>query len=286
MDKYLILNADDFGYNEEQTQAICELLEAELISSTSFLCVTPYSEAAAKIAKEKNISVGVHLTINSDKKDEPWKSLSSSKSLCDENGLEQDQRKLAIKAKRREVALELEAQYNFLVSRGITVDHADNHCGTLYGINGRRFYIDAFDFCQKHSLPYRFPKNSNFIGRQLGISRVPKPICAFQNVIVSKGIKRNVPMLDDLVSNPWSGKDIKNCRDLKKYYLDVIDNCGYGVTEIFLHPSKERYDPTGEWKKRVYEYEILKSGDLLQKAKDNNIKVISWADFGKLSSNL
>lgn len=284
MDKYLIINADDFGYNQEQTDAICELLKEGLISSTSFLCVTPYSSVAAKRAKDENISIGVHLTINSDSPDEPWQSLGGNKSLCDENGLYFDQKKLTFNAKRREVAAELEAQYNFLVSQGITVDHADNHCGTLYGINGRRFYIDAFDFCQKHSLPYRFPKKPDFIARQLGIKSVPKIVRAFQNAIVSKGTKRDVKLLDDLVSNPWGMDKIPNRDTLQKYYLDAIDSCTCGVTEMFLHPSKEKFDPTGAWKKRVYEYEILKSGNLLQKAKEKNIKVISWADFAQMDS--
>lgn len=284
MSKYLIINADDFGYNAEQTEAICELFEEKLISSTSFLCVTPYSETAAKIAKEKSIPVGVHLTINSDSKSEPWKSLGGCKSLCDENGLYNDQRKLALNAKRSEVAAELEAQYAFLVSHGITVDHADNHCGTLYGINGRRFYIDAFDFCKRHSLPYRFPKKPDFIARQLGIGSVPKIVRAFQGAIVSSGAKRGVKMLDDLVSNPWGMDKIPNRDALQKYYLDAVESCCDGVTEMFLHPSKEKFDPTGAWKKRVYEYEILKSGDLLQKAKENNITVISWADFAQMKS--
>ena len=37
--KYLILNADDFGYNEEQTKAIREVYKAGLITSTSFMAL-------------------------------------------------------------------------------------------------------------------------------------------------------------------------------------------------------------------------------------------------------
>ena len=283
MNKYLIINADDFGYNKEQTDAITELYKERLISSTSFLCVTEYSEEAAKRAKEENIPVGVHLAINSDKGNEPWKSLSRSASLCNENGLESNGKELALHARRREVAAELEAQYNFLISRGLTGDHADNHCGTLYGINGRRFYLDAYDFCRRHSLPYRFPKKPDFIARQLNLKKVPGPVCALQRMIVKKGLKAGVRLLDDLVSNPWSAKDIRSCDELKEYYLDAVENCSCGVTEMFLHPAKEKDDPTGEWKKRVFEYEILKSGDLLQKAEDKKIRIISWADFARMS---
>ena len=84
MNKYLIINADDFGYNEQQTDAITELYKNGLISSTSFLCVTPYSETAAKRAVAEKIPVGVHLAINSDNENEPWTSLSASSSLCNE----------------------------------------------------------------------------------------------------------------------------------------------------------------------------------------------------------
>ena len=68
-----------------------------------------------------------------------------------------------------------------------------------------------------------------------------------------------------------------------KACLDAVENCSCGVTEMFLHPAKEKDDPTGEWKKRVFEYEILKSGDLLQKAEDKKIRIISWADFVRMS---
>lgn len=283
MSKYLIINADDFGYNEQQTNAIRYLLKNGLITSTSFLSVTPYSQTAAEAAINDNISVGIHLTINSDKGNESWKSLSNATSICDANGLTANGKQLTFHAKRKEVANEIEAQYKYLTDRGITVDHADNHCGTFYGINGRRFYIDVYEFCKKYSLPYRFPKKPDFIARQLGIKRVPKLICNFQNAIVSQGLKRGVRLLDDLVSNPWSADKIRDCESLQKYYLDAIDNCSEGITEFFLHPAEEKEDPSGNWKKRVFEYEILKSGVLLQKAKENNIKVISWADFAGMN---
>ena len=35
MAKYLIINADDFGYNPQQTKAIDELMRGGLITSTS-----------------------------------------------------------------------------------------------------------------------------------------------------------------------------------------------------------------------------------------------------------
>ena len=109
-------------------------------------------------------------------------------------GLYESQVGLALHARRRDVRAELEAQYNFISSRGVEVDHADNHCATLYGINGRRFYIDAYNFCAEHSLPYRFPKTPGFLSRQID-REAPGVIKCFQKIIVGAGERRGVGLL-------------------------------------------------------------------------------------------
>ncbi len=278
--KYLIINADDFGYNPQQTKAIKELYTAGLITSTSVLTVAENAQEAAKTAVSCNIPVGVHLTINSDSEQNRWKSLSGGKSLSDNKGFYADQMKLALHGRRSEVAQELEAQYRFLTENGCTVDHADNHCGTLYGINGRRFYIEAYKFCAAHSLPYRFPKTPYFLERQLGRS-IPKPVIALQRKIVREGEKRGVKMLDDLVSNPYSVEKIRSYDELREYYLKAVDNCIEGITEMFLHPAYP-VDGDREWEKRVMEFKLLKSGDILQRAKEKGVEVVSWKIFSEI----
>lgn len=278
MSKYLIINADDFGYNDEQNAAIKELLSNALITSTSVLTVCEKSKEAVAFAKERAVDVGVHLTINSDNAAEKWHSISNVKSFS--GGLPSEQKDLIFHTTRRDVRQELEAQYDFITKAGATVDHADNHCATLYGINGRRFYIDAFDFCAKYNLPFRFPKTSGFLERQLG-RIIPNILKTYQQMIVHAGEKRGVKMLDDLVSNPWSIKRIKDYNTLEKYYLDAIDNCIDGVTEMFLHPALPICENQGEWQKRVFEYEILKSGCLLDRAKQKGIEVVSWKIFNQ-----
>lgn len=280
MSKYLIINADDFGYNCQQNLAITELLQKGLITSTSLMSVAEKAKEATDFSKENNIPVGVHLTINSDEENRKWQSLSGAKSLG-YDGLPNNQKELIFKAKRKDVRNELEMQYEFIVKNGATVDHADNHCGTLYGINGRRFFLDAFDFCKAHNLPYRFPKTAGFIERQLN-TKVPKPLLKLQNAIVKSGEKRGVKMLDDLVSNPWSTERIKNHDILRDYYLNAVDNCIDGVTEIFLHPALPCESMGKEWQKRVFEYELLKSGDLLCRAKEKDIQIVSWSIFNNL----
>ncbi len=279
MSKYLIINADDFGYNSQQNSAVSELLTAGLISSTSVLTVAEGAADAVGFSKENHIDVGVHLTINSDDENNKWQSLSGANSF--KEGLPHNQKDLVFKTARKDVAKELECQYNFIISRGGTVDHADNHCATLYGTNGRKFYIDAFDFCRNHGLPFRFPKTSRFLERQLE-KKVPAVLKKYQQMIVRAGERRGVRMLDDLITNPWSMSRIKNYNTLEKYYLDALDNCIEGITEVFLHPALPTDNASDEWQKRVFEYKILKSGCLLEKAKQNDIQIVSWKIFDSI----
>lgn len=279
MSKFLIINADDFGYNREQNEAIKDLLLKKLITSTSLMSVAPEAKAAVDFAKENSIPVGVHITLNSDDENEKWQSLTSASSLG-ADGLWHESKNLTLKAKRKDVRAELEAQYKFITDGGAEADHADSHCGTVYGINGRRFYLDAFDFCSEHNLPFRFPETVGFLERQLGM-KMPAPVVKLQYMIVSSAKKRGVKLLTDLVSNPWSMDRIKSYEALRKYYLDAVDNCLDGVTEIFLHPALPDESKGKEWQKRVLEYELLKSGELLQRAQEKGVEVVGWSIFNE-----
>ncbi len=277
MDKFLIINADDFGMNKEQNDAIKYLLKEKLITSTSLMSVAPEAEDAVASAKEISFPVGVHITLNSDDKDELYPSITGAQSLGRE-GLWHESKSLTFKGKRKDVQAELEAQYRYITDKGAEVDHADSHCGTVYGINGRRFYLDAFDFCNEHNLPFRFPKTPGFLERQTGM-KMPSPIVKIQQMIVHSAEIRGVKLLTDLVSNPYSIEKIKDYNTLRDYYINAVDSCLDGVTEIFLHPAfpNEKYGP--EWQKRDFEFQLLKSGDLLQRARDKGIEVVGWNIF-------
>lgn len=113
----------------------------------------------------------------------------------------------------------------------------------------------------------------------------PGIVKCLQKIIVGAGERRGVAQLDDLVSNPWSMDRIKDYDTLRKYYLDAVENCIDGVTEIFMHPAYPIDDKPGEWTKRVYEFKLLQSGDLLEAAHKNNIELVSWSvfkDLGKI----
>jgi predicted glycoside hydrolase/deacetylase ChbG (UPF0249 family) len=242
------------------------------------MAVASKAEDATAFARDIGFPVGVHITLNSDEKDYTYHSLTGAKSLGSDGNFWLESKNLTFKAKRKDVRAELEAQYRYITDKGAKIDHADSHCGTVYGINGRRFYLDAFDFCKEHSLPFRFPKTVGFIERQIGM-QIPSPIAKLQQMIVHSAEKRGVKLLDDLVSNPWSMERIRDYDTLRNYYLQAVDNCIDGVTEIFLHPALPCESNGKQWQKRDFEYQLLRSGDLLQRAKDKGIEVVGWEIF-------
>jgi hypothetical protein len=52
-----------------------------------------------------------------------------------------------------------------------------------------------------------------------------------------------------------------------------------------MHPAKPQSSEITPWTKRVYEYEILKSGVLLKIAKEEGIEIISWSDVPDILRN-
>ncbi len=281
--KYLILNADDFGYCEEQTAAISELYDKGLITSASILAVAGDSENACKIAREKNIHVGVHLAITSDEENRRFHPVSNAESISDEYGLRHDFKDIFLKTRRKDVRTELEAQLRFLDDRGVQPDHADCHSGALYGLNLRRFYLDVFSFCRIHNLPLRLPLSDGFVKRQIG-REIPHPLKKLISSITSKAVIMGIPVPDDIISNPWNVEKIGTKENLENYYLKALDETADGVTEMFLHPSYNA-DFGQEWQKRVWEREILESGKIISKAKKLGFTMINYSDLKLIKEN-
>lgn len=279
--RYLIINADDFGVNESTNTAICELFEKRLITSTSLLTVAPFSKQAVKLASTKKLAAGVHLTINSDDSINRWQSNSGAKSLSDYKGLRYSTKEIALKTKSKDVTKELEAQYRFMLDNGCKPDHADNHCGTLYGINGRLFFVNAFRFCRKYDLPFRFPKSPAFLARQFG-GKAPAALILAHKILIKAAKHYDVCLPDDMFSNPYRINKIHSYESLRKYYIDELNRTDPGITEVFLHPSYPINSDSSvnddEWLKREYELRLLKSGDLLQIIEDKEITLCSWAN--------
>ena len=159
MDKYLIINADDFGMCGAHNRATEELLLCGGVTSATVMATCPFARDAVSFAKKHpTLSVGVHLTTTSEWQDYKWGPINkNTPSLVDENGnFYRSSAEFANNALQKDVENELTAQIELLRSYGLSPSHLDNHMGSLYGITNGNFELleSALKIASKFNLPF------------------------------------------------------------------------------------------------------------------------------------
>ncbi|MDR2267615.1 MAG: ChbG/HpnK family deacetylase [Christensenellaceae bacterium] len=283
--KYLIINADDFGVCPETNKAISELYQSKHITSVSIMPVATHIDEAIDIAKKINMPVGIHWAFNSDYPDNPWKPIDTeAKSLVDESGHLSSTSYFAKHAKSKDVTRELIAQYLFLIDRGLNVEHADSHCGTVYGINGRGFFKNAFEVCQKYGLPFRFPNTFNFIGDYVSNMFLLKLVKVAYSFILKSAKRHKVKLINHMIANHRDIKDISSYKDFENSYINDLRLVKPGITEFFTHPSyfspaMAKYNGWNEI--RGFDLEFLNSDKFANTLKDEGIIPCSYGIFNE-----
>lgn len=136
-ERYLIINADDFGLCESMNQAVQELFRLGAITSSSILSPAPRAAKASALAAQQKLPAGVHWTLFSEWKEELWPaaSLQGKHGFLTDNGfLPADGGAAAKRAASSDITRELEAQYLRMAAAGCIPDHADSHGGTCMGL--------------------------------------------------------------------------------------------------------------------------------------------------------
>jgi predicted glycoside hydrolase/deacetylase ChbG (UPF0249 family) len=132
----LVLRLDDIGMNHSLNMAMQEVAERGIPFSTSVLFVGPwYQEAVEILRKHPNVSVGVHLALNSEWKNYRWGPVlgqGAVPSLVDSVGYFRPsvQDFLASHYDLGEVERELSAQVERALKSGLKIDYVDYHMGT------------------------------------------------------------------------------------------------------------------------------------------------------------
>ncbi|WP_276503450.1 ChbG/HpnK family deacetylase [Terrimonas pollutisoli] len=132
----LLLRLDDNGMNHAVTKAIEQVAATGIPFSTSVMFACPwYQEAVAVLKKYPKISVGVHLTLNSEWKYFRWGPVlgqTAVSSLVDSNGYFHPSTTAFLQSnyKLEEVERELEAQIDRAIRSGLQIDYVDYHMGT------------------------------------------------------------------------------------------------------------------------------------------------------------
>ena len=133
---YLVIRTDDAGMSHSVNMALEKLIATGLPISVSVMFPTPwYQETVEILKRHPDVSVGIHLTLNSEWKNYRWGPIlgrTAVPSLVDADGyffpsteaLHQNHPNL------KEVEMELRAQIDRALHSGLKIDYVDYHMGT------------------------------------------------------------------------------------------------------------------------------------------------------------
>lgn len=297
MDRYLIINADDFGMCRGANLAVMELLKNPDSALTSSTIMTPCAwapEACRFAAENPELAIGVHLTFTSEWSKYRWAPVNTKNtdSLRDEEGFmwhESDQVEENVDID--EVEGEIRAQIERCKKLGLAKpSHLDNHMGSLYGIETGRFELLqlTLSLAGEYGLPFRMPGNITdaMLGNSMLEINVDKSLIDMVfGKIVAFAKANNVAIPDYLIPNEWGGPQDESYENFREYLYNLYASFPEGVTETYLHPSIETDDlkgTSGAWHRRVWEYEIMKDPKTKQHIEAHGIKLINYRDLAEM----
>jgi predicted glycoside hydrolase/deacetylase ChbG (UPF0249 family) len=136
---YLVIRTDDAGMSHSVNIAVERLINSGLPVSVSVMFPTPwYQETVEMLKRHPEVSVGIHLTLNSEWKNYRWGPVlgrTAVPSLVDEDGYFFPSGEALHKHNPNlgEVEKELRAQIERAVHSGLRIDYVDYHMGTVSG---------------------------------------------------------------------------------------------------------------------------------------------------------
>jgi predicted glycoside hydrolase/deacetylase ChbG (UPF0249 family) len=136
---YLVIRSDDGGMSHSANLGLERLVESGLPVSISVMFPTPwYQELVDFLKQHPDVSVGIHLTLNSEWKDYRWGPISGREAvptLVDSIGyfFSSSEALYDNHPDLQQVEHELRAQIERALHSGLTIDYVDYHMGTAVG---------------------------------------------------------------------------------------------------------------------------------------------------------
>lgn len=292
MDKYLIINADDFGMCHAHNVATFDLLQKGAITSATIMAPCPWAFEAVRFAKENpQFAIGAHLTNTSEWSIYRWQPLTKAQSLIDEEGfMFHNCNQFAERASMKDTRAELIAQIERLRALGLNPSHADNHMGSLYGIHNGRFELlqTAIEIAAQYELAFRFPMKFSFAQYKNGMFGIQIPMdqiaCAISR-FTDYAQQCRVAMPDYLIPGDWNGPQKDSFENYREYIYELYRTFEPGVTETYIHPAVECDELkaiTGSWQRRAWEYRLFSDPKTRQHIDALGIRLINYRDLKKM----
>jgi predicted glycoside hydrolase/deacetylase ChbG (UPF0249 family) len=273
--KLLIVHADDLGMAHSINMASIKGLETGLVSSGSIMIPCSWlPEIAAYARTHPGADLGLHLTLTSEWSLYRWGPVLAKErvpSLLDSSGyFYPTETEAAAHIDPKEAEAEIRAQIARARALGIQPTHLDSHMGTLY--QNQALFETLFRVARDNKLLVRVSKEwfaaAPFLPSLLG----PDDVVVNGVISIEPGI----------TAEGWS-----------KFYGDAIRNLQPGITEMIVHLAYDNEEMRGmtfdhpnwgaEWRQR--DFQFVTSEAFRKLLQENNVKLVTWREVGKLLQN-
>ena len=255
--RVIVIHEDDVGMTHGANTAFSELSAMGACSAGSVMAPCPwFPEAVGMAAANPALDLGVHLTLNSEKKPYRWRPLTSpprSAGLTDNDGyFWADVPSVRKNAAPEAVEAELRAQIDAVVATGIDVTHLDAHMGAVMMPEFVEIY---YRLGKDYNLPILLVKD---LRRFNPMSYAGAALTETYDSVVARARAAGEPIFDLVVESPWGRRT-----DAETAYRRMFAEIQDGLTYLSLHFNKpgdfEAIEPDHAHI-RTEEYGVFKSG--------------------------
>jgi len=269
--KLLIVHADDLGAAHSINSASIKALESGLVSSGSIMVPCPWlPEIAAYARAHPEADLGLHLTLTSEWTSYRWGPVLGRErvpSLLDSSGYLPLESEATAHMDIKEVEAEIRAQIARARAFGIQPTHLDSHMDTLY--HSKVLFEILLRVARENKLPFRVSQQwfarAPFMPALLG----PDDLVLDRTIIIEPRV----------APEDWA-----------RFYTEEIRNLRPGVTDMIVHLAFADEEMKGisaghpnwgaEWRQR--DFAFVTSDAFRKLLKENNVKLITWREIGKL----
>ena len=273
--KLLIVHADDLGAAHSVDAATFKAFETGLVNSGSVMVPCPWlPEVAAYARARPEADLGLHLTLTSEWKTYRWGGVLSKErvpSLYAPDGyLYPTEDVAAAHIDVREAEAEIRAQIERARAFGISPTHLDAHMRTLHQTR------PLFEMFLRVARDNRLPA---VVSREL-FARWPflPEALGPEGVVVDRVIDVN----PSVQPGRWA-----------EFYGELIKNLRPGVTQLIVHLAYDDEEMRGAtfdhpdwgaaWRQR--DFDFVTSEAFRRLLRENNVKLVTWREIGKLVAN-
>jgi chitin disaccharide deacetylase len=264
--KYLITNADDFGYRPDISKAIIDAHANGCLTSTTVLVNFVSAEDVELVKQAPNLGLGLHLNLTSGEPlTDQWRKKHGSFSRPHRNESDQFDREVWMpffeKFSTEDVMVEYDAQLQkFQQLFGRLPTHIDSH---HYSSSYAATFSAYIELAKKYSLPVRRPK----------IWAVAAEQHPMGNITDAEVMEKNIATENVKTTTFFSLKYLNRYEN----YLDIFESelaqvkDGESI-EVSFHPGYEE-----EW--RVKDLEILKDPEIKTVIERNGFELVRFDQF-------